>query len=61
MRLILISIALFGALAVPAFAHPAVGSANSFGAGVAIPLAVPITSLRSRRSGFGVHLRAAAP
>jgi urease accessory protein len=37
MRLILISVALFGALAVPAFAHPAVGSANSFGAGVAHP------------------------
>jgi urease accessory protein len=37
MRLILISIALFGALAMPAFAHPAVGSANSFDAGVAHP------------------------
>jgi urease accessory protein len=37
MRLIFISIALFGALAVPAFAHSAVGAANSFGAGVAHP------------------------
>jgi urease accessory protein len=37
MRLILISIALFGALAVPAFAHTAAVSANSFGAGVAHP------------------------
>jgi len=37
MRLIFISIALFGALAVPASAHTAVGSANSFSAGVAHP------------------------
>jgi urease accessory protein len=37
MRLILISLALFGALAAPAFAHPAVGSTNSFGAGVSHP------------------------
>jgi urease accessory protein len=37
MRLIFISIALFGALAVPAFAHTAVGSANWFGTGVVHP------------------------
>jgi urease accessory protein len=37
MRLVLISTALFGALAVPAFAHTAVGSANSFSSGVAHP------------------------
>jgi urease accessory protein len=35
MRLIFISIALFGALAVPAFAHTAVGPPDSFGAGIA--------------------------
>jgi urease accessory protein len=37
MRLIFISIVLFGALAVPAVAHTAVGSAGSFGAGIAHP------------------------
>jgi urease accessory protein len=37
MRLILISVALFAALAVPAFAHITAGSTDSFGAGVAHP------------------------
>ena len=37
MRLIFIGIVLFGVLAVPAFAHTAVGSADSFGAGIAHP------------------------
>jgi urease accessory protein len=37
MRLIFIGIALFGALAVPAFAHTAMGPADSFGAGIAHP------------------------
>jgi urease accessory protein len=37
MRLILISVVLFAALAVPAFAHITAGSTDSFGAGVAHP------------------------
>src|SRR5262249_5641286 len=37
MRLFLIGVALFGTLALPAYAHPAVGSTDSFGAGVAHP------------------------
>src|SRR5215470_14661630 len=37
MRLIFISTVLFGALAVPAVAHTAVGSADSFGTGIAHP------------------------
>jgi urease accessory protein len=37
MRLILIGVALFAAMAVPAFAHITAGSTDSFGAGVAHP------------------------
>src|SRR5215475_2298145 len=37
MRLILISVALFAALALPAFAHITAGSTDSFSAGVAHP------------------------
>jgi urease accessory protein len=41
MRLILIGVALFGTMAVPAFAHSAIGSTDSFGSGVAHPFGGP--------------------
>ena len=41
MRLILIGVALFGTMAIPAFAHSAMGSADSFGSGVAHPFGGP--------------------
>ena len=41
MRLILIGVALFGTMAVSAFAHSAIGSVDSFGAGVVHPFSGP--------------------
>src|SRR5262245_56921826 len=41
MRLILIGVALFGTMAVPAFAHSAIGSVDSLGAGVVHPFSGP--------------------